>query len=94
MIDKDIEIKKEAPIVLGELQFGNWALAYRDLFKFLHATNNASVDFYVYITSTGRLNSMLSDGIVSFLDTKKILESFNKEVPVHIWLLGVDIEGL
>ena len=91
-LGQNLNIKKTKPIVLGELQFGNWALAYRDLFKFLHATNNASVDFYVYIASTGRLNRMLSDGIVSYLDTRDILNRFEKEIAVPIWLIGIDLE--
>ena len=31
------DVKDDIPLILGEIQFGNWALAYRDFFKVLKA---------------------------------------------------------
>ena len=80
------------PLILGEIQFGNWALAYRDFFKILKANVQTSVDCLIYICPTGNLENMLSDGIVTFNKTKKILEEFQKVISVPVWLIGLDIK--
>ncbi len=79
------------PLIVGEIQFGNWALAYRDFFKVLKADVQNSVDCLVYIVPTNNLCSYLSDGIVNFNETKKILQEFEKVIPIPIWLIGVDV---
>jgi hypothetical protein len=92
---KDIEYSKslsDSPLLVGEIQFGNWALAYRDFFKVLKANVQNSVDCLVYIVPTGNLESMLSDGIVTFDKTKKILEDFSKVISVPVWVVGLDIK--
>lgn len=94
---KGINIEKEnqdnpTPLIVGEIQFGNWALAYRDFFKVLKADVQNSVDCLIYIVPTGNLERLLSDGIVTFEKTKKILEEFSKVISVPVWLVGIDIE--
>lgn len=91
-----IDLKKEKknddiPLILGEIQFGNWALAYRDFFKVLKANVQTSVDCLIYICPTGQLESMLSDGIVTFDKTKKIIKEFEKVISIPIWLIGIDL---
>lgn len=83
---------QELPLILGEIQFGNWALAYRDLFKTLKANVQTNVDCLIYIVPAGRLCTKLSDGIVNFVLIKDILEEFSKVVTVPVWVLGLDIE--
>jgi len=93
-IGKDlIYVKKETdpPLFVGEIQFGNWALAYRDFFKVLKANVQNSIDCLIYIVPTGNLESMLSDGIVTYDKTVKILDEFAKVISVPVWLIGVDI---
>lgn len=80
------------PLIVGEIQFGNWALAYRDFFKVLKADVQNSVDCLIYIVPTGNLERLLSDGIVTFEKTKKILEEFSKVISVPVWLVGIDIK--
>ncbi|MCX6148729.1 MAG: hypothetical protein NTW25_15965 [Candidatus Kapabacteria bacterium] len=80
------------PLIVGEIQFGNWALAYRDFFKVLKADVQNSIDCLIYIVPTGKLEVMLSDGIVTFEKTKKILKDFNKVISVPVWLIGIDVE--
>lgn len=80
------------PLIVGEIQFGNWALAYRDFFKVLKADVQNNVDCLIYIVPTGNLEQMLSDGIVTFDKTKKIVEEFSKVISVPVWLIGIDIE--
>ena len=77
-------------MIVGEIQFGNWALAYRDFFKVLKADVQNSVDCLIYIVPTGNLESMLSDGIVTFDKSKKIIDDFAKVISVPVWLIGVD----
>jgi len=90
---KDIDdIKKSSLTILGELQFGNWALVYRDLFKLLHADTNSGVDLFIYITAYGNLLSYASKGIVSYGKTIKILNEFNNIIKTPIWVIGLDIE--
>jgi hypothetical protein len=92
---KNIEVKNQensTPLIVGEIQFGNWALAYRDFFKVLKADVQNSVDCLIYIVPTGNLEKLLSDGIVTFDKTKKIIEEFSKVISVPVWLIGIDVE--
>lgn len=79
------------PLVVGEIQFGNWALVYRDFFKVLKANVQNSIDCLIYVVPTGNLESMLSEGIVTFDNTKKILEEFAKVISVPVWIVGIDV---
>ena len=91
--DKEYQAtSSDSPLIVGEIQFGNWALAYRDFFKVLKANVQNSVDCLIYIVPTGDLETMLSDGIVTFDKTKKILESFAKVISVPVWVIGLDIK--
>ena len=54
------------PTIFGDVQFGNWALAYRDLMRLLDADIQLDVNLYVYITGDETLSSRLSEGIVTF----------------------------
>jgi hypothetical protein len=91
-LGKDLDHCSSEPLIVGEIQFGNWGLVYRDLFKVLKANTLLNVDVLVYIVATGRLHKGLSDSIVSFESTKEILEEFKKVISVPIWLIGIDIK--
>lgn len=95
-IGKDLDYLKSSedynPLIVGEIQFGNWALAYRDFFKVLKANVQNSVDCLIYVVPTGNLENMLSDGIVTFDKTKRILEDFAKVISVPVWIIGLDID--
>jgi hypothetical protein len=80
------------PLIVGEIQFGNWALAYRDFFKVLKANVQNSIDCLVYIVPTGALEKSLSDAIVTFDKTLKIIKDFEKVINVPVWLVGIDIK--
>jgi hypothetical protein len=79
------------PLIVGEIQFGNWALAYRDFFKVLKANVQNSIDCLIYIVPTGNLEKSLSDGIVTFDKTLRIIKDFEKVINVPVWLVGIDI---
>lgn len=89
---QDINFSKSKLTILGELQFGNWGLAYRDLFKLLQADTNSGVDLFVYVTAHNKLLSYASDNIVSYEYTIKILNEFSNLIKVPIWVIGLDIE--
>jgi hypothetical protein len=91
-IGVDLPAEKKNPIILGEIQFGNWALAYRDFFKVLKANVLTNVDVLIYIVPDGKLQSLLSDGIVTYEGTKEIIKEFAKVITVPIWLIGLDME--
>ncbi|MDC1068675.1 BglII/BstYI family type II restriction endonuclease [Candidatus Kapabacteria bacterium] len=82
----------DTPLIVGEIQFGNWALAYRDFFKVLKANVQNSIDCLVYIVPTGNLEKMLSDGIVTFDKSVKILNDFAKVISVPVWVIGIDLK--
>lgn len=86
------QISSDEPLVLGEIQFGNWALVYRDFFKLLKANVQTSVDCLIYVVPAGNLESMLSDGIVTYDKTVKLLKDFSKVINVPVWVLGLDIK--
>jgi hypothetical protein len=85
-------LNSDTPLILGEIQFGNWGLVYRDFFKLLKANVQTSVDCLVYVVCHGQLEKMLSDGIVTFDKTVKLLKEFSKVVNVPIWVVGLDIK--
>ncbi|MGB0999671.1 MAG: BglII/BstYI family type II restriction endonuclease [Flavobacteriales bacterium] len=86
------ESDTDTPLVVGEIQFGNWALAYRDFFKVLKANVQNSIDCLVYVVPTGELELMLSDGIVTYDKSVKILNDFAKVISVPVWVIGIDIK--
>lgn len=91
-----VDLKKgyqnKTPLLVGEIQFGNWALAYRDFFKVLKANVQNSIDCLLYIVPTGNLESMLSDGIVTYDNSIKIIEEFSKVISVPVWVIGIDVK--
>lgn len=89
-LDNNMDASDSIPLIVGEIQFGNWALSYRDFFKVLKADVQNSVDCLIYIVPTGNLESLLSEGIVTFDKSKKIIEDFAKVISVPVWLIGVD----
>ncbi len=91
--NSDYCVDKEKLTVVGELQFGNWALVYRDLFRLLDADSDPGVDLYIYITADKELSGLLSSQTVSFDSTATILQQYRSIIRVPIWLIGLGIEG-
>lgn len=88
---ENIIARKKSLTVVGELQFGNWALAKHDLLRLSNSFAENSIDYYVYITATGSLASKLSQGIVTY---DKIVEAVQENIhilPVPMWIIGLDI---
>ena len=87
---EDLVLDPLDPTVLGEIQFGNWALAYRDIMKLLAAAAETEVDLFVYVAADGRLAQMISQGTVSFDRMRDILRDYGAVVSVPTWLVGID----
>jgi hypothetical protein len=85
----DLVIEPTAPTVVGDIQFGNWALAYRDLMRLLDADVQLDVDLYVYVTGDAALSGELSAGIVTFAGFNSILSQFANLLKVPIWVIGL-----
>lgn len=89
--DYSISSKKSLTLV-GELQFGNWALGYYDLLRLINATETVPIDYYIYVAATGKLEKCLSDGIVTYNKMLEIVKENQRIVKVPMWLIGIDID--
>lgn len=78
--------------IVGEIQMGNWALIYKDIFRLLRAKNSPGVHLYVYITNTGFLKDKLSDGVVTYDKALAELQENLDVIDVPILVLGVDVD--
>lgn len=87
----DLIQKKCKPTIIGEVQFGNWALVYRDILKAIQIEQAEDIDLLIYITATGNLSDYISDGTVKFSETKRIFEESKNVLNVPIWLIGIDV---
>jgi hypothetical protein len=87
---EDLVFDPRSPTILGEVQFGNWGLAYRDVMKLLAATTELEVDLFVYVAADGQLASMISSGTVNFSNFARILQDFASVITVPTWLVGID----
>ena len=89
--NRDYIVEKKSLSIVGEIQFGNWALAYRDIIKLLNANLNPGVDFYIYITATGDLKDMLSEGIVHYKKINDVIQENISLLQIPTWVIGLDI---
>ncbi len=75
--------------LIGEIQFGNWAMVYKDMFRLVSAINkSAKIDMYIYVVADGDLLSLMSDQVVGLSDAikrfKENTENHNINKPVMI----------
>lgn len=84
-------LTRSAPMILGEIQMGNWALLYYDLFKALAALESAALDLYIYVCPTGRLQELISEGTVNFRDARQVFAEKENVLRFPIWLIGIDL---
>lgn len=89
---KDVQVEKNILTVVGEIQFGNWALAYRDLIRLLNADMNPGVDYYIYIAATGKLKDKLSSNIVTYESICNVVQENKNIVKTPMWIIGLDCE--
>lgn len=92
--NSDFIVDKEILTIVGELQFGNWALVYRDLFRLLDADSNPGVDFYIYITADKELSKLLSANTVSFKQAQAVISEYLSIIKTPIWLISLGVEAI
>lgn len=83
--------------ILGEIQFGNWSMVYKDMFRLVSAINRkAQINLYIYITASGNLKKLMSDGVVGFEDAcrrfDENVENHSINKPVMIFPLDIDFD--
>lgn len=88
----DLKVKKINPTILGEIQFGNWALAHRDILKVISTQKETDVDLFIYITATGDLSKALSSSTVNFKNMESLLNEFKNVLSMPVWLIGIDLK--
>ena len=87
---KNIISAKKHYTIVGEIQFGNWALAEHDLLRLLNSSIDGEIDFYIYITATGELEKKLSTAIVTYDKVIKLYEENRQLLHTPVWLIGID----
>ena len=87
---QNIPEEKNSMTVVGELQFGNWALVKHDLLRLLNTSDEFPIDFYIYIAATGSLQRKLSDGIVNFDRAVTAIEENRRIIKTPMWVIGID----
>ena len=88
----DYAVEKSLDPIVGELQFGNWALIYRDLFRLMAAEHETSIALYIYITSDDKLYERLSSQTVRFDKASKVISENLGIIKTPIWLIGLSID--
>ncbi|MED4061115.1 BglII/BstYI family type II restriction endonuclease [Priestia megaterium] len=88
----DVSYNKKVPTIIGEVQFGNWALVYYDLLKTIQIEQTFEIDLLIYITAAGNLQRYISDGTVNLDGVREALEEFKNIIKFPIWVIGVDFE--
>lgn len=91
-VHEDINNIKETHTIVGEIQFGNWGLIYRDLFRLMDADNQIGIDLYIYIVADGQLSKDLSTNTVCYKNAYEILNNNAKLYKVPTILIGIDYD--
>ena len=78
---KDLTVPSEAFNIVGEIQFGNWAMVYKDMFRLVTATNKkARINLYIYICADDSLSQLISSATVKY---KKARDEFEENINNH-----------
>ena len=88
---ENLDEDKNCMTIVGELQFGNWALVKHDLLRLLNSSESLPIDFYVYIAPTGELESKLSKGIVTYDKVIDAVMENKRIIKTPMWIIGLDI---
>jgi len=90
----DIDVATGSGTIFGDIQFGNWGLAYRDVLRLIDADQQMQADLYIYVTGGPTLSRYLSKGIVTFDSIVRILRQFDRLVRVPVWVIGLSAADL
>ena len=92
-LGKNINHHKNRYTIVGEIQFGNWALAEHDLLRLMGSAVDGEIDYYIYITATGELEKKLSRGIVTFSKAVDLFKNNKRLFRTPVWVIGIDIDN-
>lgn len=92
-LGKNISHQKNRYTIVGEIQFGNWALAEHDLLRLMGSAVDGEIDYYIYITATGELEKKLSKGIVTFSKAVDLFKNNKRLFRTPVWVIGIDIDN-
>lgn len=85
----------ESSLILGEVQAGNWALAYRDVGRLLAVRGtfrDTPINLFVVVVLDGCLSKHISTGTVNFENTRSVYERLGPDVPIPTWVIGLDFD--
>lgn len=92
-LGQNINCQKDRYTIVGEIQFGNWALAEHDLLRLMSSAVDGEIDYYIYITATGELEKKLSKGIVTFSKVVNLFKNNMQLFRTPVWVIGIDIHN-
>jgi len=87
--------KPKKSLILGEVQAGNWALAYRDVGRLLAVRGTfreTPINLFVILVLHGCLSRHISTGTVNFENTRSVYEKLGPDVPIPTWIVGLDFD--
>lgn len=85
-------IQKNELDILLEVEFGNSASAFRDLWKFLMAHSLEMLDIGILIVPKSSLAHKMSSGIITYERLLFELGLAKHTYPVPVWLIGVEMD--
>ncbi|MBS5116109.1 MAG: hypothetical protein KHY88_10560 [Erysipelotrichaceae bacterium] len=80
--------------VIIEVELGNNASYYRDLYKFLLAYSQNSADFCILIVPTKHIAPKIDSGIIEFEKPIRELKDARLNFPIPILVIGLDDDGV
>lgn len=81
---------KEKFTVIVEVELGNNASYYRDLYKFILSYSQNSADFCVLIVPTKNIATKIDSGVIEFEKPKRELKDARLNFPIPILVIGLD----
>jgi hypothetical protein len=76
--------------VFVEVEFGNIASMFRDLFKFQIANRARTGDVAVLVTATERLARFFDSGVTTFEAARRLLPFMALGIQMPIWIVGIE----
>ncbi len=91
-LGNNINATRDCMTIVGELQFGNWALVKHDLLRLLNSSESAQIDYYIYVAATGNLKNALSAQIVTYDSIRSAIEENQRLIKTPLWVIGLDFQ--
>jgi Restriction endonuclease BglII len=76
--------------VFVEVEFGNSASLYRDLFKFQIASRSGAGEVAILITATAQLAKFFDSGVATFEQAAGLLPYMRIGIQMPVWIVGIE----